>query len=43
LTVVVDAMLAGALPYRKVGEDPFGWMIEQSRLEAWTATLDQVP
>ena len=43
MTAVVDALLAGALPYRKLGEDPLGWMIVQSRLEAWTATLDQAP
>jgi len=37
LIEIVDAMLAGALPYLRTGDDPLEWFIERDQLRFWLA------
>jgi len=37
LTAIVNALVAGDLPYLRTGDDPFEWFIEQGELHRWTS------
>ena len=37
LVEIVDAMLAGELPYQRIGDDPMQWFIERTQMNAWLA------
>jgi hypothetical protein len=37
LVEIVDGMIAGELPYLRLGDDPMEWFIERDQLRTWLA------